>query len=80
MIFNIAVVEDEEAESDALVSLLERYRKEYQMSFSYKCFENAFLFLQEFKQRILLSGLFKIKRTVKRIRIVFIEASLCNDS
>ena len=51
MIFNIAVVEDEEAESDALVSLLERYRKEYQMSFSYKCFENAFLFLQEFKQK-----------------------------
>ena len=39
MIFNIAVVEDEKAESDALVSLLERYRKEYQMSFSYKCFE-----------------------------------------
>ena len=41
MIFNIAVVEDEKAESDALVSLLERYRKEYQMSFSYKCFENV---------------------------------------
>lgn len=55
MILKIAVVEDDKTQQENTVSLLENYAKEHDYVFSFSVFDNAFLFLQEFKK-----GLFDI--------------------
>lgn len=55
MILKIAVVEDDEIQQKNTIALLEKYAKEHGYVFSFSVFDNAFLFLQDFKK-----GLFDI--------------------
>ena len=55
MIFKIAVVEDDKKQQDLNISLLKQYSKDYDISFNYSSFNNAFDFLENYR-----SGLYDV--------------------
>lgn len=50
MILKIAIVEDDKTQQENNISLLKKYAEQHNAVFSFFVFDNAFLFLQDFKQ------------------------------
>lgn len=50
MILKIAIVEDDKAQRDLTIQILEKYSQEHNISFVFYPFENGFLFLQDFRK------------------------------
>lgn len=50
MILKIAIVEDDKTQQENNISLLKKYAEQHNVVFSFFAFDNAFLFLQDFKQ------------------------------